>query len=109
MLPLGYNLGTDAVDKLLDNGMFKKILSGAAILSMFIMGSMTFSYVNLKTVLELGSVNVQSILNSILPGMLPVSLVMLIYYLMARKQVNATLIILCIMVVSLIGSFFGIL
>lgn len=109
MLPLGYKMGTDAVDKLLDNGGFKKLMSAASILSMFIMGSMSYSYVSLKSTLTIGSVELQNILDSILPGMLPLALVLGIYYLMTKKNVSATWIILSIMVIGILGSLTGIL
>ncbi len=109
LIPVGYKIGREAAIDLLESGTFKKILSCASVLSMFIMGSMTFSYVNLVTKLEFvnGTVALNDIIESCLPGILKIGPV-LICYALFRKNVKMVYIVLGIVVVSILGAFFGI-
>lgn len=109
LIPVGYKIGREAAIDLLESGTFKKILSCASVLSMFIMGSMTFSYVNLVTKLEFvnGTVALNDIIESCLPGILKIGPV-LICYALFRKNVKMVYIVLGIVVVSILGALFGI-
>lgn len=109
LIPLGYKMGREAAIDLLESGTFKKILSCASVLSMFIMGSMSFSYVNLTTTLSFaeGTVVLNDILESCLPGILKIGPVLACYGLL-RKNVKMIYIILGIVAISIFGAFVGI-
>lgn len=110
---LGYNLGVEAVNKLINSGLMSKIINVASILGIFMMGALSSSYVKLSTPLafQIGSgksIVVQEILDSILPGILPLCCIFgIVWYFKNKKQSYITLII-TIMVLGLVGSFLGI-
>lgn len=107
----GYNMGQKSIMNLLQNNKIKNIVSGCGVLGMFIMGAMTCSYVKVQTVLEWTvnekTVLLQDILNSSVPGLLPLGLTLLIYWLFAKKQKSPTIIMVGILVVALIGAAVG--
>lgn len=115
MFRMGYRLGKDAITRLMSSGMVTHILTATSILGLFMMGSLASSYVKVSSPLvfktDTAKIVVQDILNSILPGMLPLLATFLIYFYFIKKKdkANYNFIVLGIIVVSLIMSFFGIL
>ena len=107
----GYNMGQKSIMNLLQNQKIKSIVSGAGVLGMFIMGAMTCSYVSVKTSLAWTvnetTVELQSILDRSVPGLLPLGLTLLIYWLFTKKQKSPTVIMIGILVVALIGAAVG--
>ena len=78
------------------------------------MGGLAASYVKLTTPLKLsflkGSViEVQKVLDSIVPGLLPLAAVFAIYFYMQKKGPRYTVILLSVVVFSLVCSITGIL
>ena len=75
MYKLGYKEGRQSIFTILKKGIIQKILVGASVMGMFMMGVMASKYVILSTPLTFTSnkvtVELQSILNGILPGLLP--------------------------------------
>lgn len=112
MYKLGYKEGRQSIFTILKKGIIQKILVGASVMGMFMMGVMASKYVILSTPLTFTSnkvtVELQSILNGILPGLLPF-LAMAGTYLFLSKKGKYTHLLLAIIVISLILSFFGIL
>lgn len=108
----GYDAGTDAMATLLNSGQFKRFVRVASILGILMMGALTASYVWLSTPLQIVSgeavVSIQEIIDSILPGLLPLLSVGMIYYIMRNKTQNFGLIALGIVAASIVLSFFGI-
>ena len=111
---LGYNLGTEAVNQLISSGLMTKIINVASVLGIFMMGALSSSYVKLTTPLEftIGSsgetIVVQDVLNSVLPGILPLICVFgIVWYFKGKKQ-SYLVLILTILAVSLLGSLVGI-
>jgi len=108
----GYKLGTSALTDLLSSGNAKirVMMEGASVLSMFVMGAMAANYVKPTLGLSYTSgetvITLQSVLDKALPGILPLGVTMLIYFLLSKK-INPIKIILGIMVVCLICSAFG--
>lgn len=111
MYKLGYKEGRQSIFTILKKGIIQKILVGASVMGMFMMGVMASSYVSLSTPLTFTSndvtVKLQEILNGILPGILPFA-AMLATYLFLAKKGKYTHLLLIIIVISLVCSFFGI-
>lgn len=109
--PRAYKLGSTFVLKLLQNGWMNKIAAAAGVMAMFIMGGMTAKYVNISTIVnftsDLGTVSLQSMLDNVLPGMLPLAAVFSCYGLV-RKKVNTNWIILGTLVIGMAFSYLGI-
>lgn len=110
---LGYNLGTEAVNKLINSGLMKKIINAASILGIFMMGALSGSYVKLSTSLQFAvgqgkTIVVQEVLDSLAPGLLPLACIFgIVWYFKNRKQ-NYLLLVLFIMVAGMLGSFLGV-
>lgn len=112
-LKSGYRLGREAVMKLMHSGMITKVITGASILGLFMMGALSSSYVKVKTPLTFTMENanpivVQKILDQILVGILPLAAIFGIYWFFTKKGANYNKVIIGVLVVSMIASFFGI-
>ncbi|MEK5520368.1 PTS fructose transporter subunit IID [Heyndrickxia sporothermodurans] len=114
MLKSGYFLGRESVMRLMKSGLINKIINSASILGLFMMGALSSTYIKIKTPLEFKIAHskpivVQEILDQILLGILPLCAVFAIYFFFKTKGQNYNKIIIGIILISLIGSFFGIL
>ncbi len=111
---LGYNLGTEAVTKLINSGLMSRIISVASILGIFMMGALSSSYVKLTTPLQftVGSsgqtIVVQDVLDSVVPGILPLLCIFGIVWYYKRQKVNYLLLVLVIMAIGMLGCLVGI-
>lgn len=111
---LGYRTGRKSVKDLLSSGRIQSLLIMASALGLLMMGALSSTYVKLSTPLEFqfGSGNepmvVQSIIDGIIPGLLPLLVVLGIYWWLTKKNQNMIQIVLIILVISMVGAFFGI-
>jgi len=113
----GYTKGTDIIQDVAGNTL-QKITEGASILGLFVMGALVnkWTTVNIPVVIsevtmQDGSVvttTVQSILDQLMPGLIPLLLTFLCMKLM-KKKVNAIWIIFGLFAVGIIGYGLGIL
>lgn len=110
---LGYNKGKSALGEVLQGGLMNKLVFGASILGMFMMGSLTASYVSLSTPFEFATgdatLALQGLLDGLLPGLLPVAAVLAIYLILRNKTQKFGRIAISIVAISLIGSLIGLL
>lgn len=76
------------------------------------LGALIASVVNLKTGLSFTNgdvtMNVQDLIDGVMPKLLPVVAVALIYFFMSKKQVKMTKMILIIIILSWVGAATGI-
>ena len=96
----GYELGAESVDTFVGEKAHQ-ITQDFSVLGMIVIGGVAASYVNLKLpiVLKFSSakIDIQQILDGIFPNLLPLVLVLVSWYLMAKKGVSA---------LKLIGIYF---
>lgn len=108
----GYELGTSLLEKLQKSGLMDKVTNMTGIVGLMTIGSMIATMVSVKVPISFGSgdgvTELQGILDSIMPCLLPVCVTALIYWLLG-KNVKTTWILLGIIIVSVICAFFGIL
>ena len=108
----GYSLGTNAVTTLLQSGFVKELITGSSILGLFMMGSLSANIVKLDIPIEFmmagKMTTIQSILDSILPGMLPLLAVLSIYWYLKNKGQNFGKIVFIILAACMLGSLVGI-
>lgn len=114
MLKFGYRVGKESVMGLLRSGMINKIITGASILGLFMMGALSSTYVKVKTPLswEISGSNpivLQDILNAILPGMLSLVAIFSIVWYFKNKGANYNRVLLIVIVFSLVAAFLGVL
>lgn len=108
----GYSLGRNAV-MMLSGSMLDKIRNAIQVFGIIVIGALSANYVKLETVLEFSAgkdttpVVLQDILNNIFPNILSLLLVVGCYYLVSKKNISITKLIVLLMVgvvaLSLIG------
>ena len=113
----GYEKGTEIVSDM-EGGQLQKLTTGASILGLFVMGGLVARWASLNIPLEIARytnqkneevvVTVQSVLNDLLPNLVPLLLTFLCMYLLKRK-VNAIVIIIAMFILGILGRYFNIL
>ena len=105
-----YNLGTKAIDILTANA--KEFTRAASMLGVFIVGALTPNYggTTVATVIENGDspIVIQSILDGVLPKLIPLALTLGLFFLMKKKNWKPVTCIALLLVIGLVGAFFGI-
>ena len=114
VLQFGYKLGRQSVMKLMKSGLINKIIEGASIMGLFMMGALGSTYVKITTPLQFAMENanplvLQDILDQIIKGMLPLAAILAIYWYFTHRKANYNKIIVFVIVFSMVMAFFGIL
>lgn len=110
----GYTVGKDSVKSILQQGWIKELIFGTSILGLFMMGALTSNFVKIITPLSFEiakgqTLVVQEILDSIVPGLLPLCAVFGIYYFLKKGKVNYGVLAIGIVAICLVASFVGVL
>lgn len=110
LMNFSYKLGTNAIGILTKNA--KEFTRAASMLGVFVVGALTCNYanINLGMVIPNGesTIDVQSLLNGVLPAALSLAATLLCYVLIKKKNWSATKCILMLLVVGIVGCMFGI-
>ena len=105
-----YNLGTKAITLLTKSA--KEFTHAASMLGVFVVGALTCNYgaTTLGMVIPNGEkpIDVQALLDGILPALLPLALTMLCYFLIKKKGWSPIKCILLFIVIGIIGCAIGI-
>lgn len=110
----GYTLGKNSVLEILHSGAIKKVIDIASIVGLFMIGCLSASYVKGSTILEFASgangatTTVQSILDGILPNMLPFVVVMSMYLYITKRGPKFIRLMVYTMVIAVVLTFFHI-
>ena len=103
---IGYSKGAQAMATIVNGSAFKKIIKSASLLGLFMMGVLTASYVSCSTVLQIPTgdsmLAIQDVLDSIIPGILPLASVLGIYGILKKKTQKFGLISIGIVVLSIL-------
>lgn len=109
----GYNIGKNAVVKLLSTDLTKNFTDALKIMSMMVVGALAASSINTTTplVFKFGgtTVELQKVLNQIFPKMIPLALLMLAFYLLKEKRKSPTYVLIVLFIVGFAASFLSIL
>jgi len=113
LLVNGYRSGRKSVVQLLESGKINDFIQVATVLGLFMMGALSSTYVKLATKVSwlnaLGEeVFLQSYIDRIFPKLLPFAVVFGLYAYFKKKGTNYIGILVTIIILSLILSFFGI-
>ena len=104
-----YKLGTSAIELLTANA--KEFTRAASMLGVFIVGALTSNYggTTVNMVIENGEspIVVQSILDGVLPKMIPLALTLGLYFLMKKKGWTPVKCIALLLVIGLVGALVG--
>lgn len=113
LMHAGYKLGSGLLAKVQESGLMEILTYGASVLGLMVIGGMTAENVAITVPLVIGSgetaTTLGDICNTIMPGLLPLAFTMLMYWLVSKKNVKTTTLLVALVVVGLAGSFFGIL
>ena len=106
-----YNLGSKAIDILTKNA--KEFTRSASMLGVFIVGALTSNYGATSLTIEIpngdAAINIQNILDGVLPQMIPLLMTLMLYFLIKKKKWTPVACIGLLLVIGIIGGFFGIL
>lgn len=110
----GYVIGKNSILQLLQDGKVKDLIDGASVLGLFMMGSLSASYIKIETPFKIAIANsqpimIQEILNSIAPGLLELAAVFGIYWFLKTKGPRYNIIMIAIIVFSIVCSVLGLL
>lgn len=110
---LGYKLGSEYIQKVYASGLMNILTKAAGIIGLMMVGGMTASMVTFRSTFELSMkgesvLNLQSMLDSIFVGLVPLGLTLLCYYLLKKKNISITVLILGVIALSIALSFLGI-
>lgn len=112
MFMTGYKQGKTSLLKILKNGTVDKIINAFSIVGLMVVGSMAATRVTVNTPLAVkvgqGVTKLQSVLDSLAPGLIPLGITMLVWW-MLRKKVNTLVIIIAIFILGILGYYTGIL
>ena len=104
-----YNLGSKAIDILTKNA--KEFTRAASMLGVFIVGALTSNYgaTKLGIVIPNGEapIDIQAILDGVLPQMIPLALTLLLFFLLKKKGWKPVTCIALLLVIGIVGAFIG--
>lgn len=108
---LGYKVGRKSILQVLKDGRINQFIMASSILGMFMMGILSSQYVKLELkpflMVNGEKTTIQSYVDQILPGLLPIAAVFILYYLIKKRNVKYTTILLGVLVFSLLGELVG--
>lgn len=108
---LGFTMGSSFIHKLFEDGLLKQITKAAAIVGIIMVGALVSQMVNLNITTSFAfgktTIELQKILDSILPGLLSILLVFVLRAFI-KKGIKAVWLVLGIIVCSILLALFGI-
>lgn len=106
---IGYTQGNKFLQKISASDVMDKLTSGAAVVGLTVVGAMPALFMSITTPIEIGSgegvVTLQQVLDQIAPGIVPLSLTFLVYFLL-KKDVKPTYLLLALLVLGFAGNVF---
>ena len=104
---IGYNQGNKFLQKIAGSHVMNRLTSGAAIVGLMVVGAMPALLMNIKTPLEIGTagseISLQGILDQLVPGIIPLALTFLVYFLL-KKNIKTTYLLIGLLLLGFVGS-----
>lgn len=104
-----YNMGTKAIEMLTANA--KEFTRAASMLGVFVVGALTSNYggTTIALTIENGEspIVIQSILDGVLPKLIPLTITLLLFFLLKKKGWTPVRCILLLLVIGLVGALIG--
>ncbi|MFR0555169.1 PTS system mannose/fructose/sorbose family transporter subunit IID [Loigolactobacillus coryniformis subsp. coryniformis] len=109
---MGFTLGSTFIEDIYASGSMKLLTKAASTLGLIMIGSMTASMVQFKTVLSIPikggkPIELQTYLDQLFTGIVPLGLTLLCYWLLSKK-VNVNWILLGVLIVAILFGLLGI-
>ncbi len=119
MFKLGYRSGLEGITKFMSSGKLDQITEALAILGLIVVGALTASFVSVPLPIQIKSVeggnvlvNLDTLVNSIFPKLLPLLLTLAVYRLFGKKKWSPMkimgLIAILAAVLTAVGYLFGV-
>lgn len=110
---LGYKLGSEYIQKIYSSGLMSILTKAASIVGLIMVGGMTASMVTFQSTYELSMkgqsvLDLQAMLDQIFVGIVPLGLTLLCYYLLKKKNISITVLIIGIIILSILLSLLGV-
>lgn len=109
-IKLGYKLGVDFLNRLEKTGTVEKVTFGATILGLIVIGGMSARMIDITTSLTFSSggaiINIQNILNDIMPGILKLGTFGIVYYFL-NKNIKPIYILVGMAFFGILGALIG--
>lgn len=111
---LGYDLGRTAVMNMLKSGIMDKIIMACGMLGLMVMGALSAENVALEIATEFtlenaaDPISIQGMIDAVAPGLLPLAVIGLISLYLKKHNNKYGLLIVGIIGLSIVASFFGI-
>ena len=109
----GYSMGVGFLEKASENGLMQKVIAAIGIVGAMVIGGMTKDMFWATIPVQIGQAvegqdptTIQTVLDSIMPGIVGMS-AFWIYYRLLAKKINPMWLILGTMVLGVIGAYFG--
>ena len=110
LMSWSYSLGTKAIELLTANA--KEFTRAASMLGVFIVGALTSNYGGTTIALEIANgekpIVIQDILDGVLPKLIPLTITLLLFYLLKKKGWTPVACICLLLAIGLVGAFLGI-
>jgi len=107
---LGYNQGKTAVANILGSEKFNAVFDALSILGLMVVGALgansVIAALNISFTVGQTPFDIQSFVDSLLPGLVPLALIFCVYQMIHRK-VNPVVAILVIFALGILGGYFG--
>jgi fructoselysine/glucoselysine PTS system EIID component len=103
----GYKAGTRILQKLAGNQVMDKLTLGASILGLMVVGAMPATLMSIRIPINIGpsgsALSLQSILDQVVPAIVPLGLTFGVYYLV-KRNVKTTYLLVGLMALGFLGS-----
>lgn len=110
---LGYRLGRDSFSRIFEGGLIEQFITGSSILGLFMMGALSATFVKVRTTLVLTSGEqqfvLQTILDRLMPGLLPLLTVVGVYVYIEKAGPKYTRVLLWLLGIGLVLGAVGVL
>lgn len=107
---IGYKFGTDVLTKVEESGIMSLMTKAAAVMGLMVAGAMTAEMVAVNIPISFGVgddlTTVQEILDGVIPGIMPLALFGIVYY-MLKKKMKPIPIMVILLLIGIAGAFFG--
>lgn len=113
MTYLGFSMGTNFISEMYEGGLMKLITKATSTVGLVMIGAMTAANVQFNTILSIpvqdsDPVMIQTYLDSIFKGIVPLGLTLVVLWLLRKKNVNVNIILVGIMILALVLGLVGI-
>lgn len=113
MTYLGFTLGTSFISQLYEGGLMRLVTRATSTVGLTMIGAMTAANVKFNTIITFpveGSdpITLQSYLDQIFLGLVPLALTLFVLWLMRKKNVNVNVILVGIMVLAIVLGLIGV-